>query len=243
MNAPQLKMHDNFARALADYRVSNRAQAILDRLKLVLLVGPFASGRNTLINDLVKSGKYYYIISDTTRPPQVRDGQLEQNGVQYFFRSEQAILADLQNGEFLEAEIIHGQQVSGISVRELETAQEESKIAITDVEIVGIDNVKKAKPDTVAIMLLPPSFKEWQRRIAGRGHLPPQEYGRRMQTALRIFDAGTKKDYFQFVIAEDVENSIAIIDQLANGGDNPHQARGRELIAQLFSETQKAIDL
>jgi guanylate kinase len=204
-------------------------------LKLVLMLAPTSGGRNTIIRHQLATGRYYYIISDTTRPPRENDGVMEQNGSEYWFRTEEELLADLQAGEFLEAEIIHGQQVSGISIRELEKAQKANKTAITDVDIEGIHNVVKAKPDTIVVMLMPPSFDEWQRRLAGRGQMRPDELKRRLETAQKIFQDGLEHDYYHFVISENIEQSGAIIDAIVEGKANPHQGRGRGLIEHLQS--------
>ena len=145
------------------------------------------------------------------------------------------MLADLQAGALLEAELIHGQQVSGISIRELEKAQREGKIAITDVDPAGIHNIMKAKPDAFAVMLLPPSFEEWMRRFTGRGQMRPDEQKRRLETANKVFDEGLKNDFYHFVITEDIGQSGGVIDAIVEGRTNPHQGRGRDLLRQLQS--------
>lgn len=231
----QLKHYQEFKEVLDKYQISDRAQDAIKDLKLVLLLAATSSGRNTIIQHQVKTGRYYYIVSDTTRPPRENDGVLEQDGREYWFRAEEQLLTDLRAGEFLEAEIIHGQQVSGISIRELEKAGKEGKTAITDVDIQGMHNIVRVKPDTVAIMLLPPSFEEWQRRLAGRGQMRPDELKRRLQTAQKVFEDGLRQDYYHYVISENIEQSGGIIDAIVQGGPNPHQGRGRMLIEQLQS--------
>jgi guanylate kinase len=230
-----LTHYAEFKDILEKYQISPRAQQAIKDLKLVLMLAPTSGGRNTIIRHQLATGRYYYIISDTTRPPRENDGVMEQNGSEYWFRTEGELLADLQAGEFLEAEIIHGQQVSGISIRELEKAQKANKTAITDVDIEGIHNVVKAKPDTIVVMLLPPSFDEWQRRLAGRGQMRPDELKRRLETAQKIFQDGLGHDYYHFVISENIEQSGAIIDAIVEGKANPHQGRGRGLIEHLQS--------
>lgn len=233
MTSLHLKRYQEFQDILKHYRISDKAQQALDGLSLVLMLAPTSSGRNTIIRHLVNTGDYHYIISDTTRPARVNDGVLEQNGREYWFRDEHSVLADLNAGEYLEAELIHGQQVSGISIRELEQAKKEQKVAITDIELEGLHNILKAKPDTFAVMLIPPSFDEWQRRIVSRGRMSEQEYSRRLMTASRIFEDAGKQNYYHFVISENVEQSKSIINGIVKGQPNPHQDRGQELITNL----------
>jgi len=241
--APSLKHFPEFEEVLRNYNLSSDAAGVLEDLKLMLLIGPTSSGRNTIIKHLVESGNYYYIVSDTTRPPRVNDGVPEQNGREYWFRTEEEMLADLEAGNFLEAELIHRQQVSGISIRELKKAKEQNKIAVTDIDIEGVHNVMKIKPDTLVIMILPPSFTEWQKRLSHRGVMTPTEQSRRLETAYRIFTDGLAQPYYRFVISEDIEQSASIIEGLATGGHNPHQDRGIELLHHLQEELRQKLPL
>jgi guanylate kinase len=243
MNHFALKHHQDFKTVLASYSMSERAKKALEGLRLVLLVAPTSTGRNTVIQELLrqKPEQYHFIISDTTRAPQVRDGKLEETGVNYFFRSEEEVLADLQAGEFLEAALIHDQQISGISVRELEKAKKYEKIAITDIEIQGADNVMRAKPDTKAIFLLPPSFEEWQNRMASRGHMSEHELRNRLRSAATEFEAALHHSYYNYVTAENVSQSAAIIDAIAHDKPNPYQGRGVSLIHQLQDRLEQKL--
>jgi guanylate kinase len=222
--------------------MSERAKQALDGLQLVLLVAASSSGRNTVINELVKNHNYYFIVSDTTRPPQFRDGKMEENGLQYFFRTEEDMLSDLKAGEFFEAELIHEQQVSGMSIRELEKAKNLNKIAITDVDIGGMSNALKVKPDTKAIFLLPPSFEEWQDRIASRGRMTEHELRNRLRTAEKVFAAGLENSrQYNFVIAEEVRHSAQVIDDIVHGKPNPYQGQAIGLIHRLQGSLQQKL--
>jgi guanylate kinase len=243
MNHSTLKHYQEFKDVLATYMMSERAKKALEGLQLILLVAPTSTGRNTVIHELQKQKgeEYHFIVSDTTRAPQVRDGKLEENGVIYFFRTEEEMLTDLRAGEFLEAALIHEQQVSGISVRELEKAKNLNKIAITDIEIQGTDNVMRAKPDAKAIFLLPPSFDEWQDRMASRGRMSEHELRNRLRSAATEFDAALNRQYYNYVIAENVPQTAAIIDAIAHSKPNPYQGRGVSLIHQLQDRLQQKL--
>ncbi len=241
--APHLSRVAEFNAALRGYRVSVPAQRILDETTFVLLVGPSSSGRNTIINKLLETGDYYFIISDTTRPPRSNNGKVEQNGVEYWFRSEEEFLDDLKEGKYLEAEVIHGQQVSGISIRELQKAHDNDKVAITDIEIGGVLNVVQAKPDTAVILILPPNFEEWKRRLRGRGHMSNDEYRRRMETALRIFQAPARNNFFNFVINDNLEDAVRQVHDIATGTvDAALQAKGAGLVQELRVHFAEELD-
>ncbi len=233
-----------FRSALQDYHLSKQALHTLSQTKLVILVAPTSSGRNTIIWDLLKSGDYYFIVSDTTRKPRINDGIAEQNGHEYWFRSEEEMLHDIKEGKFLEAAIIHNQQVSGISVREIQKATEQGKIAITDAEISGADNATKYKPDTIAIFVLPPSFEEWQRRIEHRGSMDQGEFKRRMDSASREFETALNRNYYHFIINDSIEHSVEQVNQIAKLEtiDTELQAQARGLAERLLLATRAFLE-
>ena len=238
--APHLKHRKAFEAVLKNYQMSSRARQALGQVKLVLLLGASASGRNTVIDYLTKTGNYHFIVSDTTRPPRSNNGVMEQNGREYWFRSETEVLAELQAGDFLEAELIHDQQVSGISIRELEKAVTEHMTAINEVDVGGFDEILQTKPDTMGIILLPPSFAEWQRRLGSRGTMNPAELKNRMETAARIFTKGVEDERVAIVINDTILQAAHQVDQLAQSGLSGaiRQQAGRELAADLLGKTQ-----
>ena len=236
----QLQNKADFEAVLQKYQLSNAAQKLLHNMKFVLLVGPSSSGRNTIINELLKSGHYHDVVSDTTRSPRENNGIMEQNGVEYWFRSEQDILADLKKGAFLEAAIIHGQQVSGISMRELETAAGQGKVAINEIEVVGADNVHAAAPNTIFLFILPPSFDEWMTRMQSRGKLPPEEVKRRLQSAVSELQIALDRDYFTFVVNNTFKHTAETVDMLITNKQESYELQhqnGRAVAEQLLADT------
>lgn len=205
--APQLQHKEDFQKAIQNYTLSAHAKKVLADSRLVVLLGVAGGGRNTLINYLAKTGPYHFIVSDTTRPPKVRDGYLEQNGVHYFFRTEDEFLTDLQSGEYIEAEIIHNQQVSGTSIRELQKATDRGLIGIHDFDVIGAANLQALKSDAYVIGLLPPSFEEWQKRLSTREQMHSKEFINRMRSATVILQDMLQKQYFKFLISDNVEHS------------------------------------
>ncbi len=237
----ELKQLVDFRQVLANYRVSDAGKELLSDVRLVLLAAPTSSGRNTIIRELMKLDTYHYIISDTTRKPRMNDGQLEQNGLQYWFRSEEEVLTDLKEGNFLEAAIIHNQQVSGISLRELELARQEHKVAITDIEMVGVHNILEAKPDTTVIFVSPPNFDEWQRRLLGRGDMDPAEHIRRLNSSLHEFRHALDQPYYHFVVNDDLATAVEQIDALASttGLQPTVERHNREIVEELCRATEQ----
>ena len=68
---------------------------------LVIVMGPSASGKDTLVNEIIKNskGRYSKLISTTSRP--MRDGETE--GVEYYFVTQEKFKAKLENRRIVES--------------------------------------------------------------------------------------------------------------------------------------------
>lgn len=237
-----LKHKDEFKKLLTKYTVSAESKQILNSTKIALMVGPSSCGRNTVIRQLVADTGYRFLVSDTTRAKRTNDGIEEQDGVEYWFRTEEGVLRDVREGKLVAPAIIHEQQVSGISIREIELAREQNATAITDIEIVGIDDIIALKPDAFAIFVLPPSFGEWQLRLQGRGHMTPSEKRRRMESAVEEFEHALEADYYHFVINDNLEHAVAQVKAITAGKrDDTVEAEGRALAASLLNDTKQLL--
>lgn len=229
-----------FREVLEQYRPSDRTIQTLRDTPLVLMVGPTAAGRNTLINLLLQTGRYHYLVSDTTRKPRENNGVMEQEGVEYWFKSEEEFLTGLKDGVYLEAAIIHNQQVSGMSIRELDSAKSAGLIAINEVQPDGARNVHAYSPEKLIVFLLPPTFDIWMERLRARGHMPEDEVRRRLESAVAEITEALHQDYYHFVINNEIHEAAVAVDELANGRipDKEKQRRGRDHAEQLALDVQ-----
>lgn len=239
-----LKHLSEFESILSHYVPSQKSLDILAHMPLVLLVGPTASGRNTLISLLIETGKYHSIISDTTRPKRVNNGVMERNGVEYWFKTEEEVLEGLQKGEYLEAAIIHEQQVSGQNISQIEAARDEGKIAVNEVQINGASVIHEYKSDALIVFLLPPSFDTWMERIRGRGSVSDEELRRRLESAIVEISTALSNDYYQFVINNEIHHAAHAVDELAHGRpfDPEKQAHGRSHAERLLEEVRAFLE-
>lgn len=231
---------DAFQQALQNYQISPHAQEVLRESHLVLLSGIAGGGRNTTIRYMVEHFDYFFLVSDTTRPPKLRDGVMEQDGVNYHFRKEAEMLRDIQDGEFIEAEVIHNQQVSGTSIRELERANKSGKITIHETEFGGAHFIAQAKPDAHIIAMLPPSYEEWIRRLSAREVMHQQEFMNRLRTAEKVLTSMLGEVYFKFVINDTVPKCAEDIREIVESGNvDPVKQKAAHLVAeQILAEVK-----
>jgi len=239
--ANKLERYDEFASILDDYQPSEESLAVLRQTSLSLLTAPSAVGRNTIINQLVKTGDYHDALTDTTREPRVNDGVSERSGVEYYFKTELEFLEGLENGEYLEAAIIHEQQVSGLHVNELRRTNHREELALADIDIAGIEHYHALNPNGNYIFVLPPSFEEWLQRMTNRGQLDQDEIHRRLSSAEVELQHGLDHDYYQFVVNDELTQAATEVDALARGHSSSKQAEARDRLWQLLNELKRKL--
>jgi guanylate kinase len=246
-------MHNNlhhketFAQLLSSYNPNDECLSVLRKTNLALLIAPVATGRNTIIKELLKLGKYHYLVSDTTRLMRTNDGVPEQNGVEYWFKNEELVLDDVRRGNYLGPAIIHDQQVSGVNVSEIKIALTNSKVAITDMDIQGADEIKMLKPDTINIFLLPPTFDEWMRRLRERGAMDNAEKLRRLKSAVNEIEAVIPKSDVAIFINDDLAEIVDkvndfILNRNYKEDDNVAREHAKSILSQLKDNPISTLD-
>lgn len=237
-----------FQRILEDpqhpYQPSEANQNIVRSTDMVLFVGPTNAGRNTMIEQLMPDGDYYFIVSDTTREPKERNGKLETDGVEYWFRDEEAFLKELRDGGYVEAAIIHDTQVSGMSIREIAKAKKQGKIAITDLEVEGVSNARAIKPDIMCLFVLPGNFDKWAARINKRGDLMGLELVNRLETATEELQTAIDSPFYWFIINDVLDEAVDYARELikTRQPDATKQAAGLQLAKTLLQQTKDYLE-
>jgi guanylate kinase len=229
---PHLDYKKEFEEALADYHISDESKQVLASTPFVAVMGLAGGGRNTVIRLLTERHNYIFAISDTTRPPKFRDGRMEQDGIDYYFRKEIDMLHDIQEGKFIEAEIIHNQQVSGTSIREVERTKSTGKVPIHDFEYGGAGAVFDAKPDASIIGLLPPNYEEWIRRFLNRETVHDDEFMNRLRTAKVVLEQMLARPYVRIVINDDIDQCVEDIRKIVEFNEYAPETKERmQLVA------------
>jgi len=233
-----------FKKVLQNYKPSIEAIEVLSTTPIVLLVAPAASGRNTIIRNLILTGRYYFVVSDTTRRPRINNGVPERSGQEYWFRSEEEFLDGLRRGEYVAPAIIHEQQVSGMPISEIREAAKRKLIAITDIDLQGSDIMQSyAGGDTHYIFVLPPDFDEWMRRMDGRGAMDPHEKRRRLSSAIREIQGALDRPYFKFVVNWDLRRTTEELhEEIVKGMfDEARQTTAKSHAQELLDRLQKTV--
>ncbi|MGE5571935.1 MAG: guanylate kinase [Bacteroidota bacterium] len=166
---------------------------------LVVLSGPSGTGKNTLVNELLKRAEgMCYSVSVTTRPP----GPGEADGVSYHFVTPERFREMQEAGELLEWATVYGNSY-GTPRRFIEETIEQGYDVILDVDIQGARQVRARWPAGVFVYLMPPSMEELRRRATRRGRDAPEALSTRFRAAMEELEAVFDYDYV--IVNEDLE--------------------------------------
>lgn len=209
----------NLEKQIEQYKMTGAAMGLVQKTRLLLIASVVGGGKNTIINELLKSGDFHRIISHTTRKPRVNHGVMERTGHDYNFVTLQEAKGLVVDQAFVEAKYVHG-NVYGTSVAEIQAAYYEKKVAVTDIDIQGVVEYLEVKPDTHAVFLLPPSVDTWLKRLESRyGNLEDHqdEITKRFRTAHEEIKHIQGDERFVLIINDDLSTTVERVRGVLDG--------------------------
>ena len=173
---------------------------------LIVLSGPSGVGKGTIVNKLLERGNYSLSVSCTTRSP--REGEVD--GKSYFFISKEEFSKLIEEGGFLEYSN-HFSNYYG-TPRAFVEGQLLSRDVILEIEVDGALQVKRAHPEAILIMILPPDRKELISRLKGRGSESEEKIAERLQRL--DYEISLSKNYDYTVINDRLDEAVAQIENI-----------------------------
>ncbi|NNH71622.1 guanylate kinase [Nocardia uniformis] len=166
--------------------------------RLVVLVGPSAVGKSTVVRCLrERLPELVFSVSATTRAP--RPGEVD--GRDYRFVTREQFDSMIEANELLEWADIHGGlQRSGTPAAPVREAITAGKPVLIEVDLEGARSIRTTMPEATLVFLAPPSWDELVSRLTSRGTESPEVIERRLQTAKTELAAC---DEFDIVIVND----------------------------------------
>lgn len=164
--------------------------------KLIVISGPSGAGKSTILKRVMQEiPDLQFSVSATSRSP--REG--EQDGVQYFFVTEEAFREMIEQGAFVEYDY-HMNNYYGTLKSQIRDKIQLGHM-ILDVEPNGARTVKEIYPDAILIYIGAPSIEELQNRLRARKDTSEEQIAIRSERA-RWEDS--QKDKYDFVVINDV---------------------------------------
>lgn len=196
---------------------------------LIVISGFSGVGKGTVIQLVLDAlPNLRFSISCTTRNP--RAG--EEDGVNYFFLSEQEFEDKIANGEFVEYTKTFTNYY-GTLKSEIDKPLSKGVDILLELNVVGAKNVKELYPDCVMIFVTPPSIEALKTRLIGRGSETPESLDRRLH---EIESESKDIDKYDYVVTNHVAKNCA--DEIVHIIQSEHLKTSRQNINTLFNSEE-----
>ena len=169
-------------------------------INFITISAPSGSGKTTLCKALqIVEPEIEWSISYTTRQKR----SIEEDGIDYFFISEENFEELIVKGHFVEWQNVHGFYY-GTSVSSLKNAIEDNKTMLLEMDVKGSMTIKKLYPEqTFSIFIMPPSITHLRERLRSRGTDSEDRINIRLKRFQEEMEFREKFDYV--MINEDLD--------------------------------------
>lgn len=172
--------------------------------KLIIFSAPSGSGKTTIVKQILKKiNNLEFSISACSRNK--REGEID--GKDYYFLGIDEFNKKINASEFLEWEEVYNDQYYGTLKSEVQRIWDKGNNVIFDIDVIGGLNIKKQfNNQALALFIMPPSIKELQNRLSGRGTDTDKSIAKRIAKAEE--EIGYSKDFDKIVINNNLEIAI-----------------------------------
>lgn len=177
-------------------------------IPIIVLSGPTASGKTTIVNRLMQDTpvKLVKAISATTRPR--REGEVD--GEDYYFLTTEEFEKRQENNEFLECEQVHGLGYwYGTLKSEVDRAAEEGGWPFLEIDVQGTLKLIEQFPQTITLFVRTSSDEEYEKRIRNRGTESEEVIEKRLATIRKELEQA--QYYSHVIINDDLDRAVTEI--------------------------------
>ena len=164
---------------------------------LVIISAPSGAGKDAVIDGLLgKLDDARLYVTATSREP--RPGEI--HGRHYFFYSPQKFREEIEQGNFLEWSVVHG-EYKGVRGDAVADALRHSRIVLVKPDPQGMRKLKAVLPEALTIFIQPPSLDSLRKRLVGRGTETLESLELRMKNA--EIEMAAAPEYDHVVVNDD----------------------------------------
>lgn len=199
---------------------------------LFTVSAPSGAGKTSLVKALVERNSSVRIsISHTTRAR--RPGEVD--GRDYHFVTTGEFMQCVSAGGFLEHAEVFGNYY-GTSQQAVDELLSQGYDVILEIDWQGAAQVRRLRPETVSVFILPPSREVLEQRLRGRGQDSEAVIARRLAAAREEISHYGESDYL--IVNEDFERALSELETVVRSRRlrrEYQQRRFVELIRQLLA--------
>lgn len=179
---------------------------------LIVLSGPSGSGKDSVCERLKEYNENFWVsISCTTRKPRIG----EENGVHYFFISEEEFKEKIENDDLLEyAE--YNNNYYGTPKSKIHEYLDKGIDVILVIEVQGALKIKHKIPEAIFIFLMPPTMRDLVYRLKGRGTETEDKIIERFKKAYNEINELSKYNYV--VVNDELDNATRKVNAIIEAG-------------------------
>lgn len=177
---------------------------------LVIISAPSGAGKDAVIERLVREleGAVVYVTAASRAP---RPGEV--HGVHYYFYEPQKFREEIEEGNFLEWSMVHG-EFKGVRRDAVADTLRRHKIVIVKPDPQGMRKLKAVLPEALTIFIQPPSLAALRQRLLTRGTESAESLELRLRNA--EVEMAAAPEYDHVVVNEDgkLEETVRTIAEI-----------------------------
>jgi guanylate kinase len=173
--------------------------------KIIIITAPSGAGKTSITRHLLRTyPQLAFSISAATREAR----SYEKNGEDYYFISQQDFQQKIQQGEFVEWEMVYEGKYYGTLKSELQRLWNNGQCPLLDIDVKGAIHVQQQYPNTsLTIFIEPPSVAELKRRLESRGTETAESLQARVNKA--AYEISFKEHFNTSIINDDLDRACA----------------------------------
>lgn len=180
--------------------------------KALIFSAPSGSGKSTIVHHILDlHPEMEFSVSATSRP--LRGA--EQDGVDYYFLSEEDFRSRIASDGFVEYEEVYPGRFYGTLKSEIQRIWDAGHVVIFDVDVKGGVNLKKYfGRDALSVFIQAPSVEVLRQRLEGRGTDSAEDIEKRVAKAAEEMTYAPRFDVV--LVNDDLQTAFAEAERLVD---------------------------
>lgn len=176
--------------------------------RLIVISGPSGAGKSTIVAELLRRLPFRFSVSMTTRTR--RPGEID--GVHYHFVDRTVFRRTIDEGGLLEW-AQYGDHLYGTPRAPVDHWRSQGHDVLLEIEIQGARQVRESDRSAILIFIVPPTLRELEVRLRGRGDTAASDIEQRLDIAEdEMTEAPALVD--AIVVNDEVDRAVSDIEEL-----------------------------